>query len=144
MAIAAFCRRIWTQNARNQVPYGFSHPNNFFDTSGNLIKGPAKVGLTCASFVLAVFEGARVPLADVATWPEPTADDIGRQRELLTNLERDASVDRDHLNAAKAEVGNTRYHPLDVAGAGTADELPTTYHFASKVGEQIKELLKSL
>jgi hypothetical protein len=112
MAIAAFCRRIWNQNERNQIPYGFSSPNRFFDTSGNAIKGPAKVGLTCASFVLAVFEGAGVVLADLDTWPNPTAEDIERQRELLNNLSRDPDVSREHLSAAEAEVGNTRYHPL--------------------------------
>jgi hypothetical protein len=143
MAIAAFCRRIWNQNERNQIPYGFSSPNRFFDTSGNAIKGPAKVGLTCASFVLAVFEGAGVVLADLDTWPNPTAEDIERQRELLNNLSRDPDVSREHLSAAEAEVGNTRYHPLDVAGAGTAHQLPFSYQYASKIGSEIQKLLKS-
>ena len=93
MAIATYCRRIWKQNQRNQLPYGFSEPNDFFDTSGNLIKGPAKTGLTCASFVLALFEAARTPLADLDTWPEPTSEDIERQRALLTQLANTSNVD---------------------------------------------------
>jgi len=143
MAIASFCRRIWKQNERNQVPYAFSHPNNFFDTSGNLIKGPAKIGLTCASFVLAVFDGARVPLADLATWPDPTPKDKERQRELLQKLTDDPAVDRKHVDAARSEIDNTRYHPLDVAGAGTSDDLPAPYWYASKMGGEISALLKS-
>jgi hypothetical protein len=141
MAVASLCRRIWKQNQRNQVPYGFSHPNNFFDTSGDLIKGPAKVGLTCSSFVLAVFEVARVPLADLTTWPQPTEEDISRQREQLEMLAKDLTIDREHIEATKAEIGNTRYHPLEVAGAGTADDLPTTYSYASKMADEIRELL---
>jgi hypothetical protein len=143
MAIASFCRRIWKQNQRNQVPYGFSQPNNFFDTSGNLIKGPAKIGLTCASFVLAVFEAAGIPLADLATWPVPTTGDIDRQRELLDKLDNDPGVDKEHVEAAKAEIGNTRYHPLDVAGAGTVGELPAPYCYASKAANRIEALLES-
>jgi hypothetical protein len=141
MAVASFCRRIWKQNQRSQVPYAFSHPNDFFDTSGNLIKGPAKTGLTCASFVLAVFNGARIPLADLTTWPAPTPEDQKRQLELLQKLIDDPLVDREHVEAAKGELDNTRYHPLDVAGAGAADDLPASYNFASKIGTEIRSLL---
>jgi hypothetical protein len=143
-AVASLCRRIWKQNQRNQVPYGFSQPNNFFDTSGDLIKGPAKVGLTCASFVLAVFEVARVPLADLTTWPQPTEEDISKQREQLEILRQDSAVDREHLMATEAEIGNSRYRPLDVAGAGTADDLPATYSYASKMADMIGALLKTV
>jgi hypothetical protein len=140
MAVAAFCRRIWKQNERSQIPYGFSNPNRFFDTSGDLIRGPAKVGLTCASFVLAVFEGAGVALADLDSWPEPTEDDIKRQTELLDTL-KVREIDPDHIAAVSAELGNTRFHPLDVAGAGTADPLPSSYEHASKIGREISALL---
>jgi hypothetical protein len=144
MAIASFCRRIWKQNQRNQVPYGFSRPNDFFDTSGNLIKGPARIGLTCASFVLAVFAAAAFPLADLATWPVPTAVDIERQHELLQKLDEDPCVNKDHVQAAKAEIGNTRYRPLDVAGAGAASEFPAPYSLASKAALEINTLLESI
>ncbi|MGO9061389.1 MAG: hypothetical protein ACLQU2_29025 [Candidatus Binataceae bacterium] len=97
MAIAAFCRRIWKQSVRNQIPYGFSHPNRFFDTSGNVITGPAKIGLTCASFVFAVFENAGVLLADLDSWPSPTSEDIEKQRELLISLSQGKSVAKEHL-----------------------------------------------
>jgi hypothetical protein len=141
LAIAAYCRRIWKQNERNQVPYGFSHPNRFFDTSGNVIKGPAKIGLTCASFVLAVYKGAGVLLGSLDTWPSATSEDIERQRELLSKMSEDDSVDKEHLAAVQAELGNTRYHPLDVAGAGTADPLPSSYQHASRIGRDIQTLI---
>ncbi len=141
LAIAAYCRRIWKQNERNQLPYGFSHPNKFFDTSGNIIKGPAKIGLTCASFVLAVFEGAGVLLADLEGWPSPTQEDMERQRALFDRLEGDDHVERGHVAAVRGELGNTRYHPLDVAGAATADPLPSSYEHAATVGREIQKLI---
>ena len=90
----------------------------FFDPSG-LLEGPAKIGLTCASFVLAVFDGARIPLVKTNAWPKlATTEDINRQKALL-ELQRHL-MEEDHARKVKAEIGNLRYHPLDVAGAGTA------------------------
>ncbi len=144
LAIAAYCRRIWKQAARQQVPYGFSAPNAFFDQSGALLLGPAKVGLTCASFVLAVFDGAGSPLARLEEWPGASAEDTERQRELLDQLLQTENVSADHLSAAEAEIGNVRFRPLEVAGAGTAKVLPASYVYASEMATKIKSLLDTL
>lgn len=143
MAIAALCRRIWRQNEAGRVPYGFSAPTQFFDPAGRQLSGPAKIGLTCASFVLAVFDAAGFPLIRYETWPPPSPEDVDRQRGLLAAL-REAGVNPEHLSACEAEVGSVRYRPEDVAGAGTAETFPTTYSYAAGVGTDILRLLDAI
>ena len=56
--VAAICRKIWRANPAG-IPYGFSPASECFDPeTGKFLLGPARIGLTCASFVLAVFEAA--------------------------------------------------------------------------------------
>src|SRR5207237_5807247 len=130
--------------ARKQVPYGFSKPNAFFDPSGAVITGPAKVGLTCASFILAVFDATGIDFVRMEDWPEATPEDKARQAELILQLRGTAGVSEDHISACEAEVGNVRFRPLDIAGAGTAPVLPASYAYASEMGLKIKALLDSL
>ena len=144
LAIAAFCRRIWKKAGDDQVPYGFSAPSVFFDHSGALISGPAKVGLTCASFVLAVFDSAGLPLVRLDEWPPPTSVDKARQRELVDQLRTSVNVSPDHLSALETEIGNVRYRPLEVAGAGTAQVLSASHAYASEMASKIKDLLDTL
>lgn len=90
-AIAALCRRIWRNNGRDQVTFSFSRPSGYFDFEGKQIKGPAKAGLTCAAFVLAVFDAAKFPLVLEDQWPPPDATDIERQNSLLDQLRKTPS-----------------------------------------------------
>ncbi|HET6250174.1 MAG TPA: hypothetical protein VFE47_20960 [Tepidisphaeraceae bacterium] len=142
VAIATYCRRIWKQNRRGKVPFGFSLPTEFFSPSGSMLTGPAKTGLTCASFVLSVFSAASVPLVNTDSWPPPTAEDIKRQAALL-NSQRHL-MRPDEIRAVSEEIGNPRFRPVDVAGAATAEKFPATYAYASKVGKRIAKLLATL
>lgn len=143
-AIAALCRRIWKQHKKNGLPFGLSRPNDFFDVKGGVLKGPAKVGLTCATFVLAVFDAAKIPLVRSEDWPDPTETDIARQREFARRLEDDPSVPREHVRAFREEIGNIRYGPLEVAGAAASDSLPADYAVALSFATRIKRRLADL
>lgn len=64
MQLAARCRQVFRANGRF-IPYGFSPPTDCFDadTAVHLFgNGDAETGLTCASFVLAMFEYSRLRL----------------------------------------------------------------------------------
>lgn len=144
-AIGALCRRIWKQNKNERVTYGFSAPGQFFTASGRQykVKGPAAVGLTCASFVLEVFEKARLPLIR-APWPPPSDQDIADQTNLLLHLRQDHPKEKEHADAVEKEIGNIRYAPLQVAGAGTCDTLPADYPYANTMAAAIRELLAKI
>src|SRR3990172_8169920 len=74
--VAARCRQILRANWRG-IPYAFSPPNDCFDLeTGGFLFGPSRAGLTCAAFVLAVFDAAGIRLAKYNTWPEQRTADL--------------------------------------------------------------------
>ncbi len=61
--VAAICRKIWKANSAGGIPYAFSPPNDCFDVdSGKYLFGPTRLGLTCATFILALFHVAGLQL----------------------------------------------------------------------------------
>lgn len=137
--VAARCRQIWKANGASSIPYGFSHPSDSFDSvSGSFLLGPTRHGLTCASFVLAVFHFSGIPLVQYMTWPTDRAGDREWQESVLTALRSHATPE--HIAATSAEIGSIRFRPVDVAGAATQVP-PVRFDVASILGSQIFEML---
>lgn len=61
-AIAGYCRLIHNRNLAEGTSYGFGSAAGFFGVEGEMLPEFAKMGLTCATFVLAVFHRGGVPL----------------------------------------------------------------------------------
>lgn len=139
--VAARCRQILRGNKRG-IPYAFSSPNDCFDSeTGSFLFGPTRAGLTCASFVLAVFGSAGIQLADYATWPPQRAGDLEWQQFIVEQLEKDGA-DADHIAFVRNEVGAVRYRPEDVAGCATADQLPCSFDVAEPLSQEILKRLQ--
>ena len=79
--IAAHCRLIFERNMDNGIPYGFGSPDGFFGTDGDALPAGASLGLTCATFVLAVFHLSGLPLVKYDTW-------ISRDDDRIESLTR--------------------------------------------------------
>ena len=74
--IAARTRQILRANARG-IPYAFSPPNDCFDPETAIfLFGPSHFGLTCATFVLAIYHSAGIPLAEYESWPGNRPGDL--------------------------------------------------------------------
>lgn len=123
--LAAKCRLVWNRNSRDGIPYGFSDPRDFLSQDGKLNLGPTKFGLTCASFVLAVFELVGLSLIKYDTWKE-RGDDKVFQNWVVSELER-AKVDPTVVIAVKSEMGLVRFRPCEVAGAATVAPPPVVF-----------------
>lgn len=111
--VAASCRLIWKKHEKQGLPYAFSSPKAFFDLSGDFISRPNRIGLTCSSFVLAVFHHARIHLLDYGTW-QHRDEDLKRKDDLLDYLSKTKSVDSNHIDAVNKQVHLFRYSPIDV------------------------------
>ena len=113
--VAAMCRKIWRSNGR-YVPYALSPPNDCFDSdAGSFLLGPTRLGLTCATFVAAVFESVGLRLMSYETWPVGRAGDAAWQSFVAEELERrDAAPE--HVMAVRGEigVGAARFRPEEV------------------------------
>lgn len=140
---AAYFRRVWTANGHNRIPYGFSPPNDSLDVgSGAFLIGPPRFGLTCASFVLAAFHGARLPLVEYDTWPVERDGDHTWQLQIVEMLERHGAS-AEHIENIRSQIGLVRFRPEDVAAGAALVPPPADFAAASALGESILERLKS-
>jgi hypothetical protein len=134
--VAAICRRVWESN-QTGIPYAFSAPNDCFDVdTGQFLLGETRLGLTCSSFVLAVFHAAGLQLVDYDSWPTDRSDDQHWQTAIIKSLIETGAAEQ-HINAVRKEIGAVRFRPEEVAGAATLSSLPANFQQASAVGKMI-------
>ena len=124
--VAAMCRRIFRKNEANGLPYGFGLRNDAFDTqTGEYLMNDSPYGLTCASFVLAVFHVTGLPLADYATWPRGRPDDRTWQQSIVATLSRTPN-NQVHVERICKDIGidTVRFHPSEVAASAAQAQVP--------------------
>lgn len=125
-AVSAVCRRIARRyESGKSVPYGLTPPNDAIDAlTGQYLLGPDDTGLTCATFVLAIFQSAELPLIDLKSWPPADQWDRRWQRWIAGMLLQH-TADKDHANAVLDEVGAGRIRPEHVAAAAIQADYPS-------------------
>jgi len=140
-SIAAFCRRVWRKNSKKGIPYAFSNPGQSFDDeTGRFLIGPSRFGLTCASFVLAVFDAAGFPLAEYGSWPVDRTGDREWQEKIVDLLQ--SRAEPEHITHLRNEIGAVRYRPEEVAASTALAPPPVNFIQAEKLGTQILGRLK--
>lgn len=129
--LAGFCRRIVKANASHKIPYAFEFEadTRFDPGTGKYIGPPGVGGLTCSTFVAAVFRSAGVPLVLLDTWPVvASAEDIAVRAWVLDMW---AASGRPNLVKRAAEIRPSirarRISPQDVAGACLRRRFPANY-----------------
>ena len=138
--VAAWCRLVWSAN-QDDFPYSFSQPEECFDSeNGKFLIGPTRLGLTCATFVLALFDVAGLKLVNYATWPTGRPGDREWQEFVVAQL---PPTEVAHIEDMRSEVGSARFRPEEVAGAATVSPLPVDFVTAVERGERILERLEA-
>jgi hypothetical protein len=131
--LSGFCALV--EAVRPAIPYGFLRIASSLDDEARFVPGPGEVGLTCATFVMAMFAWARIALLDEATW-ELRDEDVAAQQALLELLRRSATLD--HALAVEREVGCMRFRSEEVAAASTLAERPVPFAIASAIGARMR------
>jgi hypothetical protein len=142
--VAALCDDIVAANLPDRIPYASGPPIGAFDAhTKRFLLGPTRTGLTCASFVLAVFERAKLRLVTYSGWPSPDSIDIEFQQFVLDNLRGHPGVSTEHIDVVEREVGTSvRYRPEQVAGAAAIrGRRPVRYKHAKAIGNDIVRFL---
>ena len=145
--VAAICEDIAHANLHEQMPYSFGSPISAFDEqTKKFLIGPTNTGLTCASFVLAVFERAQLRLTHYLGWASPDAEDIQWQQSVVDNLRNTPGVSPEHMQVVEQEIGTSvRYRPEQVAGAASIrGRRPVKYRYAKAIGNDLVRHLRGL
>lgn len=111
---------------QSQIPYGFAFEPACFDNNLEYQAMPIGMGLTCASFIIAIFHSLELPIINLDTWKSRPEDETW-QREIVQRL---MSINFEAARTAAMHVGSFRYKPEEVASAATAAKVPVDYNFA--------------
>lgn len=109
--------------------------------TGAYLLGPTQKGLTCATFVLAVFEASGFKLAHLDTWPIGREGDKKWQESIIKVL-KEKKADENHITMAESEIGIARFRPEEVAGASLEPNIPVNFDVAFKRSVEIIEKLE--
>jgi hypothetical protein len=141
-----FVQRI-QQRGCPRFPMAFSQPQRTKISAEGEVIWDGSVGLTCATFVLAVFGAAHIPLVDLSGWRRRPEDDA-RHEALLLDMERglpDLNVspaDPSHIARVRAELPCIRVRPEEVAGAALFSDRPVGFELAEQAGLWILDHLR--
>lgn len=139
--VAAFCRKVKKANPSG-VPYAFSHASDCLNIqTGAYVGGPGHYGLTCATFVLAIFDATGLPLVQYGTWPD-SRDGDDEWRSCVIESLKSSGATSDHIARVESEMTTVRYRPVDVAGAAASSSIPACYDEANKIAAQIMSKIK--
>lgn len=138
--VAAMARLVWRRFQKNRsFPYQLRFAGTHFDQNGQLQFGEGSKGLTCATFVLAIFKSVGVDLIVEETWPIRSDDD----RAFLESIRDFAS--QEHFARLEEEVDQNciRIRPTEVLGSCKCS-LPVTFDDVVVVSRQVEGLLPSV
>lgn len=141
--IAAQARLIFGKHGLGGVPYGFSPFNGYFGAKGEIRWSAVGNGLTCSTFVLAVFDRGGIRLVRGETWPTDREEDKEFQRKMIEDVRNRNTASESHLKGMKKDVGQVRFRVLEVAGAVASDDYPADFDTADKLGIQLRVMMES-
>lgn len=120
-AMADMLYIIGKRNAERGIPYGLMYKDTTFAGDGKLLLGDDEIGLTCATFVLAVFKSLGITLVQVGDWVSRTGDEVWQKSVIETLVDymnkrgwSDADIEV-YTKKIEAEVGCARFRPEEVA-----------------------------
>lgn len=136
--IAAKCRRIYRAKEQG-IPYGLLYEGATFDDDGILRLGGNEHGLTCATFVIAVYASCGITLCDYAAWPARREDGAWHASIIALLCRHGASPE--HLHNLEQEKGCARFRPEEVAASITFPDLPAPFDQIRQAGASIRQRL---
>jgi len=139
IAVAAMCRKIYRTNVMHGLPYGVRFDGGVVLDEGLVELKGATHGLTCATFVMLVFEQSGEPLLRPETW-FPRAEDAAWHDWVVTSLAR-TGASSEHVENVRGEAGCARFRPEEVAAAGACEPKPTDFATVESLGRQARAAL---
>jgi hypothetical protein len=137
--LTEFFALVYRANTKT-LPYSFRFdPDLRFDRDTGVVTLNHGDGLTCSTFVVALFRSVGNPLVRVLTWPR-SANQADVQARTFT-LDQWKTSGRPELEMRAKEIEPTirvmRISPEQVAGACLQDHLPTGFYRARANGQEI-------
>lgn len=141
--VAALCtalaKRVGDESF--EVPYGFKYTGDYFTPTAEYVGVGIGNGLTCATFILAIFRTFDIELLKVDEWEarELSQEDFDFQRKQLDYLK---SKYPKVAAAAGIHFGAPRYRPEEVVAGSICGQPPIGLKEAVRIGMKVLGALK--
>jgi hypothetical protein len=144
-SICAMCEVIYSRHNQRKIAYGikYNYDTNFHDGLVN-INHNVSSGLTCATFILAVFNSLEIRLLNIETWKPRRSDLLWHQKiiDALQESSRRGYVSAEHLRLVTNERGCARYRPEEVAAGVSKADFFADFRHSRLVGYYLVKRIK--
>lgn len=141
-SLSGFCRRV--AKRRPRIKYGIVYEGDRLADDGTVQLSGNAIGLTCATFVLAVLKWAGFEPLKLETWPNRNDDEAWHRHivKMLINVHcsRPDSPTSDHIVDVAWERGCARFRPEEVA-ASCAFDWPVSFYDVEPEGAAARAFL---
>lgn len=132
------------------APYALKKANAAYGRNGNengVLVLNDSIGLTCATFVLIVFEHAMVDLLELPTWDTCRSEvreteDVAAQKLIVELLSRSRSS-RAHSELVREDIGCTRVRAEEIVVASGMVGRPVIFYRVEPQGMKLTGLLRT-
>ena len=139
--VVALIQKIVEKNKLGQIPYAMVYGGMYFDRqTGVYLKDYVGEGLTCATFIMAVFESMGLPIIDVNSWKPRWSD--RRWQEKTIDLLRNGASER-HIELLTESIGAPRFRPEEVTASSTLETQPAKFGKGRWAGFVLLQVLKT-
>ena len=126
--LAALCRLIASRS--DKIPYGLNYNGLYFSAGGEYLSRAPGEGLTCATFVMAVFATHKIPILKLAEW-SIRPEDIRWQLGQLQRMQQAYPL---VATAMAGFVGQQRFRPPEVAAGAISVKRPLESRMPKSLG----------
>lgn len=119
----------WLDDNTGKIPYSVAHPGGVVFKDNVWVGNDPGQGLTCATFIVELFNELGIPFIDVGTWQDRCGD-IQWAERILAAISH--SMPPEHVDAQRKRIGHTvRVRPADIAAAGhlVDQQMEVSLHF---------------
>lgn len=149
--LVAYIQLVLSTNTDHGLPYSFSEYTGSFDpANGKYIKTKPGSGLTCATFILGVFDAIGVTLVDLENWPSRPSDEVWQHKmmqqfiRLLYHPNSNYRPSLEHVIALREFVGVKRVLPEETAASTITNKPPAPVTEIISLGANIVLDMNSL
>lgn len=119
----------WLDDNAGKIPYSVAHPGGVIFKDNIWVGKEPGQGLTCATFIVELFNELGIPFINVGTWKVRSGDTEWAER-ILEAISH--SMSPEHVEAQRNRIGNSvRVRPADIAAAGLLvhQQMEASLHF---------------
>lgn len=151
-ALAARCVKVIKNIGKQDIPYAIEYKGKRkFNKDGiySSYTSGDEYGVTCATFILTLFESVGLEILDWKNWESRTKEDSEWFLKLirLIEIERNRgrlTMSEEHLSNLKSEQNCQKIRPEEIFAINYCSELPMTFICSSTIGKNVRQYLISL